>query len=198
MLKKITCFSHHVQFDVPSAVVGTCTRLIMNFHSRGSKPHRTYQSRRVTPPPLAPMTSGTSKITWVLFDNPVSHCPGWGPDPNWLMIRPSRAHTRVFPDRNYMVWTEVPAQYSLDDDLEMVWSEVILVSKSDHRRIRAHLRLIINGSSAIGSDQKCFWTQLGLIRDHFKGLFFIFCFFTERCWLCHEATIKQRSDQRLI
>ncbi|XP_075258482.1 uncharacterized protein LOC142350517 [Convolutriloba macropyga] len=64
-------FSHHVQFDVPSAVVGTCTRLIMNFHSRGSKPHRTYQSRRVTPPPLAPMTSGTSKITWVLFDNPV-------------------------------------------------------------------------------------------------------------------------------
>ena len=36
-------------------------------------------------------------------------------------------------------------------DQGSIWSE-----KSDHRRIRAHLSLVINGSSAIGSDQKGF------------------------------------------
>ena len=66
-------FSYHVQFDVPSAVVGTCTKLILKFYSRGSKPHRTEQSRRLTPPPPAPMTSGTSYIHWAFFDSPVSH-----------------------------------------------------------------------------------------------------------------------------
>ena len=55
--------------------------------------------------------------------------PGWGPDPNWFMIRPSRAHTRVFPDQNYRVWKEVRAHYSVDDGLQMVWSEVDLVWK---------------------------------------------------------------------
>ena len=96
--------------------------------------------------------------------------PGWGPDLNWFMIRPGRAHHRVFPDRNYRVWKEVRAHYSLDDGLEMVWSEVILVwkvwtmvwrwsdqrsiwsKKSGHRRIRAQLGLIITSSSALGSD----------------------------------------------
>ena len=48
--------------------------------------------------------------------------PGWGPDPNWFLIRPSQAHTRVFPDHNYRVWTEIRVHYSLDDGLEMVWS----------------------------------------------------------------------------
>ena len=123
------------------------------------------------------------------------YLPGWGSDPNWFMIRPSRAHTRVFPDQNYRVWTEVRAHYSLDDGLEMVWSEVVLVwkvwtmvwrwsdqrsiwsEKSDHRQIRAQLGLIKTSSSALGSDQKCFRTQLGLIRDKFECLiFFFFCF----------------------
>ncbi|XP_075258484.1 uncharacterized protein LOC142350519 [Convolutriloba macropyga] len=39
-------FSHHVQMDVPSAVVGTCTQLILYFYSRGSKPHRSSTSNR--------------------------------------------------------------------------------------------------------------------------------------------------------
>ena len=47
---------------------------------------------------------------------------------------------------------------SLDHGLEMVWSEVNFVwkvwSKAD--------------SSPLGSDQKCFRTQLGLIRDNFE------------------------------
>ena len=43
-------------------------------------------------------------------------------------------------------------------------------------------------SNAIGSDQ-------GPFRGHF---FHFFVFFTQRCWLCPEAAIKQRSDQRLI
>ena len=66
--------------------------------------------------------------------------------------------------------------------------------------IRGQFGLIITSSSARGSDQKCFRTQLGLIRDNFEGLLFFFFlfFFTERCWLCQEATIKQRSDQRPI
>ena len=110
-----------------------------------------------------------------------------------------------------------------DHDLEMVWSEVILVWKvwskadssalgSDQRQFRAQLGLIIGGfqrnfvwseaiSSAIGSDHKCLQTQLGLIRDHFERIIFFifFCFFfTERCWLCQEAAKKQLSDQRLI
>ena len=64
----------------------------------------------------------------------------------------------------------------------MVWSwsgqRSVRSEKPDHRRIRANLSLIINGSSAIGSDQKCFSTQLGLIRDHFKRpSIFIFSFF---------------------
>ena len=68
--------------------------------------------------------------------------PGWGPDPNWLLIRPSRAHTRVFPDRNYRVFSEFRAHYGLImvwrwSDQRSLWS-----GKSDHRRIRAHLGLI--------------------------------------------------------
>ena len=55
--------------------------------------------------------------------------PGWGPDPNWVMIRPSQAHTRVIPDQNYRVFSEVWAHYGLDHGLEMAWSEVILVWK---------------------------------------------------------------------
>ena len=58
-------------------------------------------------------------------------------------------------------------------DQTSIWSE-----KSDHRRIRALLGLIITSSSAIGSDHKCFRTQLGLIRDHFeRNIFSFFCFF---------------------
>ena len=56
-------------------------------------------------------------------------------------------------------------------DQSSFWSE-----ESDHRRIRAHLGLIITSSSALVSDQKCFRTQLGLIRDHFEPLF-LFSFF---------------------
>ena len=69
---------------------------------------------------------------------------------------------------------------------------------SDQRRLRAQLGLIITSLSALGSDQKCFRTHLGLIRDHLERLIFFCFFFAERIWLCQEATIKQRSDQRLI
>ena len=62
-------------------------------------------------------------------------------------------------------------------------------------------------SSAIGSDHKLFertwvWSEkfsnaIGSDRGQFRAhYFFIFLFFTERCWLCQEATVKQRSDQR--
>ena len=85
------------------------------------------------------------------------------------------------------VWTMVWSS----SDQRSIWSE-----KSDHRRIRAHLSLIINGSGAIGSNQKCirahlsliindssaigsdqkyFRTQLRLIKDPFEHpIFFIF------------------------
>ena len=53
--------------------------------------------------------------------------PGFGPDPNWAMIRPNRAHTPVFPERNYRVWKAVRAHNSLDHGLISVWSEVNLV-----------------------------------------------------------------------
>ena len=56
-------------------------------------------------------------------------------------------------------------------DQRSIWSD-----KSDHRRIRAQLSLIINRSSAIGSDQKCFRTLLALIRDHLERLI-LFSFF---------------------
>ena len=98
--------------------------------------------------------------------------------------------------------TEFGRQFARTTVWTMVWScsgqRSIWSEKSDHRRIRArlslmlngsseigsnrkriraHLNLIINGSSAIGSDQKSFQTQLGLIRDHFERLIF-FIFFT--------------------
>ena len=97
------------------------------------------------------------------------------------MIRPSRAYTRVFPDRNYRVWKEFRAHYSLEDGLEIVWWEVDLVwkiftmvwrwsdqrsiwsEKSDQTRLRAQLGLIITSSSALLSDQRQLRTQLGLI-----------------------------------
>ena len=60
---------------------------------------------------------------WFLKSNWHECNPCWGPDPNWFMIRPNRAHIRVFPDWNYRVWTEVRAHYGLDDGLEMVWLE---------------------------------------------------------------------------
>ena len=54
----------------------------------------------------------------------ISEYPGFGPDPNWAMIRPNRAHTPVFPDRNYRVWKAIRAHNSLDHGLILVWSEV--------------------------------------------------------------------------
>ena len=47
-----------------------------------------------------------------------------------------------------------------------IWSE-----KSDHRRIRAHLSLIINGSSATGSDRKRIREMLALPRGNNKAAF---------------------------
>ena len=84
--------------------------------------------------------------------------PGWGPDPNWLLIRPSRAHSRVFPDRNYRVFSEVRAHYGLImvwrwSDQRSIWSK-----KSDHRRFRAHFCLI----------RGQFRAQLDLIINVFK------------------------------
>ena len=58
-----------------------------------------------------------------------------------------------------------------------IWSE-----KSDHRRIRQHLSLIISGTSANGYEQKCFRMQLGLIRDHFERLIFFSFFLFFFCW----------------
>ena len=127
---------------------------------------------------------------------------GWGPDPNWFMIKPSRAHTRVFPDRNYRVWTEFWARYSLYDGLEMVWSEVNLVWKvwseatsraigSDHNLFERTSVWSEAISSAIGSDHNLFertwvWSEMfsnaiesdqGPIRASY---FFLFCFFLLR------------------
>ena len=64
----------------------------------------------------------------------------------------------------------------------MVWSWSVQRSnwseKSDNKRIWAHMSVIINGLSAIGSDQKYFWTQLCLIGNHFeRPIFLLFCFF---------------------
>ena len=84
------------------------------------------------------------------------HYQSWGADPNCFLIRPNQAHIRVLPDQKYRVWSEVRAQYSPDHGLKLVWSGVKLSEKSDHRRIRVHLSLIINGSSSIGSDQGSF------------------------------------------
>ena len=96
----------------------------------------------------------------------------------------------------------------------MVWSwsgqRSTWFEKSDHRRIRAHLSLIMNGSSAIGSDRNCIWEHLSQIingssaigsdQGQYRAPYFFLnlCFSIERCWLCQEATKKQRSDQRLI
>ena len=70
-----------------------------------------------------------------------------------------------------------------------VWSEPTSSAiESDHNlfeRTWVGSEMFLN---AIGSDQ-------GQFRAPY---FFIFFLFTERCWLCQEATIKQRSDQRLI
>ena len=70
--------------------------------------------------------------------------------------------------------------------------------ESDHKRFERnwvwselHLR-------ALESDHKRFernWVWSGTISS---ALFFSFYVFLERCGLCQEATIKQRSDQRLI
>ena len=79
------------------------------------------------------------------------------PDPNWLMIRPSQAHTRVFPDRNYRVWTSALQSEPWSGDgvirnpsVWKVWTMVwrwsdqrsIWSEKFDQRPIRAHLGLI--------------------------------------------------------
>ena len=50
---------------------------------------------------------------------------------------------------------------------------------SDRKRIRVHLSLIINGSSVNWSDQKCYQTQLGLIRGHFERFIFSIFFHWE-------------------
>ena len=91
--------------------------------------------------------------------------------------------------------------YSLDDGVEMVWSEVNLVWKVWSEAI----------SSAIVSEDNLFertlvWSEMfsnaiGSYQGPFRAPYFFhfFVFFrTERCWLCQEATIKQRSDQKLI
>ena len=88
--------------------------------------------------------------------------PGWGPDPNWLIIIPSRAHTSVFPGPNYYrVWTEVRAHYSLDDGLEMVWSDVNLAWKV--------WTLVWRWSNqmSIWSEKSGRWSGDGLIRCQF-------------------------------
>ena len=162
------------------------------------------------------------RITWIFFSFPGTlsslHCflltyfgvtcfhgnddfdSGWGADPNCFMIRPNRPHTSVFPDRNYRVWTEAPAHYSLNHDLVLVWSEVNLVWKvwsqayssvleSDHKLFERNWVWSEMFSNAIVSGQWPFWAPY---------FFHFFVFFTDRWWLCQEATIKQRSDQRLI
>ena len=66
------------------------------------------------------------------------------------------------------VWTMVWSR----SGRRSIWSE-----KSRRRRIRAHLSLIKNGSSVNGSDQKCYQTQLGMIREQFERfIFFHFLF----------------------
>ena len=115
----------------------------------------------------------------------------------------SNAHG-VFPDQNYRVWDLVPAHNSMirgHFGLGMVWSEVTSVwGWYDQRPLRSGDGMI-RGHFGLGmvwlevtsgwewSDQRRIQAHISLIRDHFERIFFlIFCFFTERCRLCQEAT----------
>ena len=69
------------------------------------------------------------------------------------------------------VWSEKSGHRRIRAHLSLIRNSSSAIG-SDRKRIGVHFSLIINGSSAIGSDQKCFRTQLGLIRDHFDRLNF--------------------------
>ena len=112
---------------------------------------------------------------------------------NWLPM--SKCHTiRKWPlitlksdvhgvvsDQNNRVWEFLRAHKRLDNGLIFVWSEVTFVWVCLFRgRFKGTLVRSEKISSAIGSDQRPSHAPF-LIR------FFVF-FFTERCWLCREAT----------
>ena len=92
------------------------------------------------------------------------------------MIRPSRAHAKITGSGRKFDRTTVWTMVWRWSDQRSIWSE-----KSDHRRIRAQLGLIITSSSALRSDQKRFRTPLAQIRDHFERIMFFsfFCFFSQ-------------------
>ena len=90
-------------------------------------------------------------------------------------------------------WKAVRAHNSLD--YSIVWT-------SDYGLIRGQFRLngliivfIVWTMVWVRSDQR----SIRPGRSDFECIIFSnFLFFIEGCWLCQEATIKQRSDQRLI
>ena len=93
------------------------------------------------------------------------------------MIRPNRAHTPVFPDRNYRVWKAVRAHNSLDHGMISVWLEVNSVwkvwsmsflvwtmvwARSDQRSIRSrrsdHSLFLVWTTVWVRSDQRSVWS----------------------------------------
>ena len=101
------------------------------------------------------------------------------PRRNRPMINPTPSENPSSAKSIYKASKSVPAHLAPDKSHNRVWSQV--ESKS-HK-----------------SDRKNFRAQLGLTRNYFECIHsFNFCFLlTERFWLCQEATIQQRSDQRL-
>ena len=107
----------------------------------------------------------------------------------------------VFPDQNYRVWDLIRVRNSMISG-HFVWSEVTSVWGWNDQRslrfgdgvIRGHFGLGMVWSEVTSgwewSDQRRIQAHISLIRDHFVRSFFFWfcCFFTERSWLCHEAT----------
>ena len=61
--------------------------------------------------------------------------------PNWALIRPSSSADMFSMRSNYMVWKRLQAHFSLDNGLELAWSEVAFVWDGLNR---SHFSLDIN------------------------------------------------------
>ena len=80
--------------------------------------------------------------------------------------------------------------FSLDHGLGRSDQRSIRSRRSDHSLFRLDHCL-----GSVWSEVNSVWKVW--FRVHYFFQFFLF-FFIEGCWICQEATIKQRSDQRLI
>ena len=109
----------------------------------------------------------------------------------------------VFTEQNYRVWDLFRAHNSMirgHFNLGMVWSEVTSAWGWYGQRSLRPGDAMIRGDFGLGmiwpevtsgwewSDQGRIQSHKYLIRDHFELKSFLIIFFTERCWLCQEAT----------